>query len=260
MKRFFIVVLILFIFSFSLTAQDITLKEILDGYEITAFIPNLIASLSVKLISAKGEEREIKADAYQKTINENQVSRLFLFDYPPSVRNTGILVNSFLNGDENVMWMYLPAVKRVKRIALATSGGGYFMGSDFSYSDFIPKARADFNQDFLGEKVVDGTPCYVVDEYGKTLKQRQNLKLSHMVNYYRKDDFIMFGRDYYDLAGELVKEYRVKDSVILGQYIYPTVIVMENVQTGHKSILEMTNISTDTIPDRYFTTRYLQYR
>ena len=258
MKRFFVLIFVLF--SFSLIAQDITLNEILDGYEVTAFIPNLTASLTVKLISANGEVREIKADAYQKTINENQVSRLFLFDYPPSVRNTGLLINSFLNGDDNVMWIYLPAVRRVKRIALATSGGGYFMGSDFSYSDFISKARADFTQEFLGEVVLDGTPCYMVKEYGNTLQQRQDFKLSHMINYYRKSDFIMFGRDYYDLAGELVKEYRVKEAIVLGQYIYPSVIEMENIQTGHKSIIEMTNASTDIIPDRYFSTRFLQNR
>jgi len=258
MKRIFILGLILL--SFSLAARDITLDEILDGYEITAFIPNLTATLTVKLISANDEVREIKAEAYQKNINENQVSRLFLFDYPPSVRNTGLLINSFLNGDENVMWIYLPAVKRVKRIAMTTSGGGYFMGSDFSYSDFISKARADFTQEYLGEVILDGTPCYMVKEYGKTEQQRQDFKLSHMINYYRKTDFIMYGRDYYDLAGELVKEYRVKDVMVLGQYIYPTVLEMENIQTGHRSIIEMTNLKTDIIPDRYFSTRFLQNR
>jgi hypothetical protein len=70
----------------------------------------------------------------------------------------------------------------------------------------------------------------------------------------------MYGRDYYDLAGELVKEYRVKDVVVLGQYIYPTVLEMENIQTGHRSIIEMTNLKTDIIPDRYFSTRFLQNR
>ncbi len=258
MKRLFIFIFILS--SLSLSAQNMTLNEILDGYEVTAFIPNLTSTLTVKLISANGDVREIKADAYQKMIDENQVSRLFLFDYPPSIRNTGLLINSYLNGDENVMWIYLPAVKRVKRIALATSGGGYFMGSDFSYSDFISKARADYTQEFIGEKVLNGIPCYMVKEYGSTQQQRQDFKVSYMINYYRKDDFIMYGRDYYDLAGELVKEYRVKEAIVLGQNIYPTVIEMENIQTGHKSIIEMTDVSTDIIPDRYFTSRFLKSR
>ena len=255
-----IIIFILFIITFSLGAQEMTVAKILAGYERTAYIPNLTASLSVKLISANGEVREIKADAYQKNIDENLVSRLFLFDYPPSVRNTGLLINSFLNGDENVMWIYLPAVKRVKRIALSTSGGGYFMGSDFSYSDFISKSGNDYTYEYLGEDTLDGTACYILKEYGSTLQKRQDSKVSYMIDYFRKDDFIMFGRDYYDLAGELVKEYRVKDVVVLGQYIYPTVIEMTNVQTDHRSVIEMTDVSTEDIPKQYFTTRFLQKR
>ncbi len=258
MKKYFIFILIFL--SFSLIAQEITIDQILAGYEKTAYIPNLTTLLSVKLISANGDIREIKADAYQKNIDDNLVSRLFIFNYPPSVRGTGLLINSFLDGSENVMWIYLPAVKRVKRIALSTSGGGYFMGSDFSYSDFISKSGNDYTHEYLGEDTLNGTVCYLVKEYGSTLQKRQDSKVSYMIDYFRKDDFIIFGRDYYDLAGELVKEYRVKDVIVLGQYIYPTVIEMKNVQTGHRSIIEMTDVSTEEIPDRYFTTRFLQKR
>lgn len=258
MKRYFIFILIFL--SFNIMAQNMTVEKILAGYERTAYIPNLTTSLSVKLISANGEVREIQADAYQKNIDENLVSRLFIFDYPPSVRNTGLLINSFLDGSENVMWIYLPAVKRVKRIALSTSGGGYFMGSDFSYSDFISKSGNDYTHEYLGEDTLNGTNCYIVKEYGTTLQKRQDSKVSYMIDYFRKDDFIMYGRDYYDLAGELIKEYRVKDVIVLGQYIYPTVIEMKNVQTGHSSIIEMTEVSTGVIPDRYFTTRFIQKR
>ncbi len=245
----------------SITAGDISLDEILDNYKDSVIIPNITTTLTVQLISAKGEVREIQARAYQQARTETEGSRLFLFEYPPSVRDTGILINSYSNSDENTMWMYLPAVKRVKRIALATSGGGYFMGSDFSFSDFIPKSRDDFIQEYLGEVVLDGEDCYKVKESAKTQKQRQNLKLSYMINYYRKDDFLMYGRDYYDLAGELVKEYRVKKALLLGgTYMYPTIIEMKNVQTGHKSILEMSDINLDTIPKSYFTKRFLEKR
>jgi hypothetical protein len=249
--------------SFNITAQEITIDEIHERYKATVLIPRITATLTVKLISARGEVREIQAKAYQKseTNTESEATRLFLFEYPPSVRNTGILIQSYANTDENVMWMYLPAVKRVKRIALATSGGGYFMGSDFSFSDFIPKSRDDFTHEYLGEVVVDGTDCYAIKESAITQKQRQDLKLSYMLNYYRKSDFVMFGRDYYDLAGEIVKEYRMKEIMVLEQkYLYPTIIEMKNVQTGHKSILEMTDVNTDPIPDRYFTTRFLENR
>ncbi len=246
-----------------LAAQDISIDEIHQRYAETVLIPSISATLTVQLISARGEVREIQALAYQRssTVKESEAQRLFIFDNPPSVRDTGILIESYADTEKNVMWMYLPAVKRVKRIALSTSGGGYFMGSDFSYSDFIPKSRDDFTHEYLGETEVNGYPCYIIKENVVTQKQRQDLKISYMINYYRKSDFVMYGRDYYDLAGELVKEYRVREVEILdGTYPFPTVIEMENVQTGHSSVLYMSNISTDPIPDRYFTTRYLEKR
>lgn len=245
----------------SISADDISLDELFENYKASVVIPNITTTLTVQLISAKGEVREIQARAYQKAKSETDASRLFLFEYPPSVRDTGILINSYTDSDKNTMWMYLPAVKRVKRIALATSGGGYFMGSDFSYSDFIPKSRDDFNQEYLGEVILDGEACYKVKESAKTQEQRQNLKLSYMMNYYRVDDYVMYGRDYYDLAGELVKEYRVKEAILLGgRYMYPTIIEMKNIQNGHRSVLEMSDISLETIPDSYFTKRFLEKR
>ncbi len=265
MKRYYLGLLVLLFLSLSLNlaAQDITIDEIHERYKATVLIPRITATLTVKLISAKGEEREIQAKAYQNSESDSEsiVSRLFLFEYPPSIRNTGILIQSYANTDENVMWMYLPAVKRVKRIALATSGGGYFMGSDFSYNDFIPKSRDDYTHEYLGEVIIDGTVCYAIKESAITQKQRQDLKLSYMLNYYRKSDFVLYGRDYYDLAGELLKEYRLKEIQVLDQkYLYPTIIEMKNVQTGHKSILVMSDINTDSIPDSYFTTRFLENR
>ena len=186
MKRYLAGILTLFFLSlsFNLIAQDITIDEIHERYKATILIPRITATLTVKLISAKGEVREIQAKAYQKseTSTESEATRLFLFEYPPSIRNSGILLQSYANTDENVMWMYLPAVKRVKRIALATSGGGYFMGSDFSYNDFIPKSRDDFTHEYLGEMMIDGTVCYEIKENAISQKQRQDLKLSYMLN------------------------------------------------------------------------------
>ncbi len=260
MKKYWFIALALLVL-FSLNAQAISLDEILENYEESVVIPHITTTLTVQLISAKGEVREIRAKAYQQSKTESEANRLFLFEYPPSVRDTGILINSFKDVEKSTMWMYLPAVKRVKRIALATSGGGYFMGSDFSYSDFIPKSRDDFYQEYLGEEYVDGTLCYKVKESTKTDTQRQNLKLSYMINFYRASDYVMFARDYYDLAGEKVKEYRVKAAELLGgKYMYPTRIVMENIQTGHKSVLQMSEISLEAIPDSYFTKRFLENR
>jgi hypothetical protein len=244
---------VLFLTLFTVCAQ-IAPDTVLDNFEKSLRIPNLFGTLKVTMTAANGDTREIQAKAYQKQMNDDQINRLFLFDFPPSVRGTGMLIHSFMNGNENAMWMYLPAVKRVKRIALNQSGGGYFMGSDFTYSDFIAKSRKDYNYEFIKEDVLNGKNCYVLKETAKTQSLQQQMGISYMVNYYNKENFVLIGRDYYDLAGVLLKEYRVQDiTVIDGKHLYPSRITMINTQTKHASEIRVESISSKELSDSYFT-------
>jgi len=253
MKKLLIIIFALI--SFNNFSQNV--DTILDGFSKAIQIPNLSGQFSIKLIDKNGGTRNIQALAYQKLVNNNQMNRLFMFNYPPSVRDTGFLIHSFYNGDENKMWIYLPVVKKVKRISLGTSGGGYFMGSDFSYADFISKSSSDFKQELVGEAIIDGRECYQIKEYGETDELKKKLGYSHVINYYGKDDYFLYARDYYEFSGDLLKTYRVKKVIYIDKFIYPTNIIMTNVQTDHKSEIEVTQINTDEVSDSIFTTRYL---
>lgn len=259
MKRKYMVLLILIMLSLQL--QAISVDQILQGFARTLMIPNITGTLQVKMISQNGDVREIEADAYQKLVDDSQMNRLFIFKFPPTVRDTGLLVESFYDGRENNMWIYLPAVRRIKRIALESSGGGYFMGSDFTYQDLISSGFGNYNYTIVDENaVVDGIPCYKVVQEGKTREGKQEFGYDKVFNYYRKDDFFMIKREYYDLTGELLKIYQVFDFISFDGYVYPTDISMTNVQTNHRSEIHADGINFDSIPERYFTTRYLQRR
>lgn len=256
MKKYFVAILI----SLTLISLNATnLDTILENYDDSVVIPNLSAEFTVTLISQNGDKREIKAEAYQKFVDGVQMNRLFKFNYPPSVRDTGLLIHSFYNekGD-NKMWLYLPIVKKIKRIILSNSGGGYFMGSDFSYSDLISKSSSDFVQEYAGQGEIDGTSYHLVKEYGDTEKKRELLGYSYIINYYGEDDSFLYGRDYYELSGALLKTYRVKEVIKFENYIYPTNIEMTNVQTKHRSIISVSDISFDEVPEKFFSTRYLK--
>ncbi len=254
MKKVILIILV----TISTTIFSIEVETILSEFKHLIQIPNLKGKLSVQLISKKGDIREIKAEAYQKLSNNNQMNRLFVFNYPPSVRDTGLLIHSFYNGGDNKMWIYLPIVKKVKRIALESSGGGYFMGSDFSYTDFISKTTSDFTQEMLSDGEINNIPCYRIKEFGETKDKKNALGYASIINYYGKDDYFLYGRDYYELSGALLKTYRVLKTKKFPPYIYPTKIEMINQQTMHKSILTVTDISISEISNKYFSTRYLQ--
>ena len=71
---------------------------------------------------------------------------------------------------------------------------------------------------------------------------------------------MLIGLDYYDLAGELLKQYRVLRVEELSGYKFPSRVIMKNIQNGHSSIIEFTQLVVEDIPDRYFTQYYLQNR
>lgn len=235
-----------------------TAEEILGKFAATIEIPTIQGTFTIRLISAAGDVREIKARAYQKMVGAVQNNRLFVFDFPPTVRGTGLLIHSYTDGRPNDMWIYLPTIKRVKRIALESSGGGYFMGSDFSYQDLI---NTDYNK-MAVERVADQTvydkDSYVIKAWGRTPEDRQEHGYLHILSYYRKDNYLLHRRDYFDFNGDLLKTYKVEDFLKLGPYMYPTVVSMTNVQTQHRSELRVDDVKTVEIPDNFFTTRYLQ--
>ncbi len=247
----------LFLFLGTMALQAITVDEVLEEFSKRLAIPELTGTFKVKLIAKNGDTREIVAKAYQKNISSMQINRLFVFDFPPTVRGTGLLLHSYFDGRKNNMWIYLPAIRRIKRIALESSGGGYFMGSDFTYRDLISNDYRKMDYKLVEDQTLDGVEYYVVKAWGKSAKIRQDNGYSYILSYYRKDNFFLMRRDYFDSNEDLLKVYQVKKFLELGSFIYPTDISMTNVQNGHKSLLQVSDVNTDAIPNNMFTTRYL---
>lgn len=77
---------------------------------------------------------------------------------PPDVAGTALLTRTRPGGDEE-QWLYLPALKRTKRIA-ASHRTGAFMGSEFSYEDFALREPADFAYRYLSEEALAGRPVH----------------------------------------------------------------------------------------------------
>ena len=239
------------------SAQDV--YEILDRSDEVIHPRNLQGSFTMTLTSRTGDIRVTRVLAYQKHVSENQENRLFLFTYPPSVKGTGLLVHSYYDREDDRMWIYLPAVGKIKLVNLSTAGGGYFMGSDFTYSDLISAGREEFEHRLLGDGQVDGEDCYVVRREGKNRSIQRKYGYSRDEHFIRKSDYVPVKIVFYDLAGDLLKELSVKDVAVIGPYRYPSHVVMANKQTGHSSEILFGDIeSPEDISDEYFTHRYLQ--
>ena len=68
---------------------------------------------------------------------------LSIFDSPGDVKGTAFLTFTHKFAD-NDQWLYLPALKRVKRISSGNRSGS-FMGSEFAYEDISSEETEKFS-------------------------------------------------------------------------------------------------------------------
>ena len=87
---------------------------------------------------------------------------LFVFDQPRDVQGTALLNHAHVNNPDD-QWLYLPALKRVKRINAATRAGS-FMGSEFSYEDMSPPEMEEFTYTYLRDEPCDELTCTVIEQ------------------------------------------------------------------------------------------------
>ena len=219
---------------------------------------NLSASITLTITSPNGDQRVIRADSYQKQRGAERQDRLFVFTFPPNVRDTALLVHSNTEQGEDSMWMYLPAMDRIKRVDLGSSGGGYFLGSDFTFRDLVSRAQSEYVRALLP---ADGDAHFVVEVRGRTPELQRTFGYSREEHFIRKDNFTRERIVFYDLAGDLLKELIVQEEHAADGYAFPSRVRMLNHQTGHESEILFEDISFSAeIPDRYFTQRYLRRR
>ncbi len=90
-----------------------------------------ISDLEMTLIDKRGNKRVRKIRSFSKDFGEDDYQLMFFLS-PADVKDTGFLTFDYDDDDrDDDQWLYLPALKKTKRIATGDKSGS-FMGSDFS--------------------------------------------------------------------------------------------------------------------------------
>ncbi|RMH20700.1 MAG: outer membrane lipoprotein-sorting protein [Acidobacteria bacterium] len=130
---------------------------------------------------------------------------LVVFNSPPDVAGTGLLSHAkILEPDDQ--WLYLPALKRVKRIS-SVNKSGPFVGSEFAFEDFTASELGKFTYRYLGEEPCGELRCDVVERlprYQHSGYSRQRAWIDREVYQVRKVEF-------YDRKGALLKTLTLDD-------------------------------------------------
>jgi hypothetical protein len=169
----------------------------------------------------------------------------------PSAWGNGIALLDQDKPPTAVEHIYLPAVQRVRRFTPLQAWEPFF-GSDFSYQDFsFP--RSAWNVKLQGTESHDGRECYKLEE-----ALAHNPYYSRVETWVATDTGLPVERDYYDLGGKLYKSERYEQIVTIQNIPTITKIVMEDVQQGGSSEIDVTSVKYDKeAPLKLFDPSYL---
>jgi len=188
---------------------------------------DLQASLQMTLANAQGESatRALRVRTLEQTRDGDK--SLIIFDTPPDVRGTAFLSFTHKVGTDD-QWLYLPALKRVKRIAQSNKSGP-FMGSEFAYEDLASQEVEKYNYRYLKDETLDARDHFVVELDPVDRKSGY----SKQVVWVDQQHYRVWKVDFYDRKGVLLKTLTVDGyRKYLEQYWRPDRQSMINHQTG----------------------------
>ena len=235
--------------------------EIMERNFSVTKVPDSIAQATFTLINRAGQERVRKTLTATK-LQPNGVDNMQMVRFlsPPDVRGTVILLIEHSEKDDDI-WVYLPALKKVRRL-VASNKRDSFAGTDFSYGDVIGHKVAEWEHRLVGEEVVDGQACYVVESMPRSDAVKTGSGYSKRRSWIRKDNFVMARGEYWDLAGQPLKTLtarEVKQVDPARKKWQPMHLEAANAQTGHRTIIRYDDFKANQgVRDEFFTTRYME--
>ena len=213
---------------------------------------------TMRLQNKRGQERKRKMEYYSKTYEGDNDKILIRFLEPADVKGVGLLTIEHTERDDD-QWLYLPALKKVRRISSSDQGDS-FMGTDFTYEDIRSEKLDKHEYNVTGSETVDGHECYILEALPATEEQIKDSGYSKRIIWMRKDIFLIVKAEYYNKKGELFKTEVRGDIVEAAPNLYrPNLMKMNNLKTGHSTTITFDERKMNSgIEDGLFTERKLK--
>jgi len=159
-----------------------------------------------------------------------------IFDEPADVKGTAFLTFSHaIKPDEQ--WLYLPALKRVKRIN-SKNKSGPFMGSEFAYEDIASQEIEKYTYKYLRDETLNGIDCFVIERY----PAYEHSGYTRQVVWINKAEYRPEKVVFYDRKNSLLKTLTYDGyQQYLDKFWRADQMNMENHQTGKSTTLTWSN-------------------
>ncbi len=177
---------------------------------------------------------------------------LIVFDQPRDIAGTVTLTHSMIL-DPDDQWIYLPEVKRVKRIS-STNKSGSFVGSEFAFEDLASQEVDKYSYRYLGTEdcgaAFPGNQCFKIER----TPEYDNSGYAKQIVWMDTQEFEARRTDYFDRNSNLLKTLTLEDyRQFQGQFWRAETLRMINHQNGRSTVLRLTNYRFgNDLPDSQF--------
>ncbi len=185
------------------------------------------ADMKMVLTNASGEtsERALRFMMLENTDGDGNWS-LMTFDKPADIEGTALLTYPHVK-EADEQWLYLPTVKRVKRISSANKSGP-FVGSEFAFEDFSAQQVGKFTYKWLRDEPCGDRTCHVVER----TPQYEDSGYTRQVVWIDTTDYLFRKTDFYDRKDSLIKTLTYQDYKLYDNKFWrPGELAMANHET-----------------------------
>lgn len=229
--------------------------DIMKAMDEKAMPSTTHALVKLELIDEKGDVSERVVEQWGMSEGDKS-GNVIAFHSPAMVKNSRFLILSE-KGKGDGKWIYLPALKKVRRIA-ASEGDSSFMGTEFTYDDMSSREIDDYDYTLLGEEEVDGRVCYRIESVPKPGTDSGYAKT---VSWIVKDPDILtvVKIEMYAAGGEVEKVFSVQNLAQIDGFWVPLSVSMKNIANGRETRMIQDRLELNKpISPRLFTTRFLE--
>lgn len=216
------------------------------------------ANAVMTLIDKSGNKKVRELDMYTKETAAGQFS-FVEFQKPADVAGTKFLTTP--TKDDSEQRLYLPALKKVRKIA-SSDKSGEFVNSDLYYYDMEDRKLEDSTYTFLAEDVTLADKAFEGMKFYKIEVKAKDAEAPYAKSniYINMDDFHAYKVETYDKkGGALLKtilfvKYEEQKGVKM-----PVQTMVTNHKKGSKTLLELKNLKVNTgLADTLFSVKNLE--
>ncbi len=190
------------------------------------------AKMEMILKNRHGEQSARYLRTKNLEVKDDGDKSLVVFDKPRDIKGTALLNFTHKTGTDD-QWLYLPALKRVKRISSANKSGS-FMGSEFAYEDVTSQEVEKYTYKWIRDETVDSMEYFVLERY----PAYKNSGYTRQVVWLDKKEYRQLKIDFYDRKNSLLKTQTFRGyQQYLDKFWYPDEMFMQNHQTGKSTLL-----------------------